>query len=327
MPTAMTGTIRQSSRKVRQVSEASHQTKLRRRRRHRPDRQWVAYVFLAPWLLGLIGITLGPMLFSLYVSFTNYNILTPPKWIGLANFRELFQDPQFIQAVSVTLRFVLISVPLVLLVSLALATFLNRGLRLLGIYRTLFYLPSLMSTSAAIAILWLKVFGQPGLLIDFLNIFGLHPSSFIANPATALYTIVILNLWAFGATMVIFLAGLRQIPVQYYEAASIDGAGRARVFVNITLPLLTPFIFFNLLMDTVMAFQTFTSAYLIGNGIGSPAGSTLFYTVYLYIQGFTNFRMGYASAMAWLMLAALGVFAGLCFFSARYWVYYGDMEK
>jgi multiple sugar transport system permease protein len=267
------------------------------------------------------------MVFSLYTAFTNYNVLTPPKWVGLANFRDLFQDPQFIQAVSVTTRFVLISVPLVLVVSLAIAIFLNRGIRFLGFYRTLFYLPSLMSTSAAIAILWLKVFGEPGLVLDFLNVFGLHPSSFISNPATALYTIVVLNLWAFGATMIIFLAGLRQIPMQYYEAASIDGAGRLRMFVSITLPLLTPFIFFNLLLGTVMAFQTFTSAYLIGNGIGSPAGTTMFYTVYLYIQGFTNFRMGYASAMAWLMLAALGLFAALCFLSARYWVHYGENER
>jgi multiple sugar transport system permease protein len=306
------------------ASEHSAPVRTRRLRRYRAERQWIAYLFLSPWLIGMIGITIGPMLFSLYVAFTNYNMLSAPKWTGLTNFRELFQDPQFVQAVSVTTRFVVISVPLVLLFSLGLAIFLNKGIRFLRIYRTLFYLPSLMGTSAAIAILWLKVFGEPGLVLDFLKLFGLHPTSFIANPATAMYTIVVLNLWAFGATMIIFLAGLRQIPSEYYEAAAIDGAGRLRIFRSVTLPLLTPLIFFNLLLDTVMAFQTFTSAYVIGGGIGQPAGSTMFYTVYIYIQGFTNFRMGYAAAMAWLMLAALGVFAGLCFFSARYWVHYGD---
>jgi multiple sugar transport system permease protein len=286
--------------------------------------QNIAYLFLAPWLLGLLGVMIGPMLYSLYLSFTNYNLLSSPQWVGLQNFTNLMHDPQYIQSVKVTSLFVLVSVPLVLVVSLALALFLNRGLRLLRFYRTLFYLPSLLGTSVAIAVLWLKVFGQPGLLNDALGLLGIHHGSWIGSPATALYTLVALNLWAFGATMIIFLAGVRQVPPEYYEAAQIDGAGWWRRLWHITLPSISPLIFFNLILDTVAAFQTFTSAYVVGNGNGAPAGSLLFYSVYLYIQGFTNLKMGYASAMAWIMFLVLAVFAALCFLSARYWVHYGS---
>ena len=264
------------------------------------------------------------MLYSLYIAFTRYDLLSAPRWVGLNNFRLLFQDPEFQQAVNITLKFTAISVPLVLVCSLGLALLLNHQMRGLGVYRTLFYLPSLLGGSASIAILWLTIFGQPGLVIDVLSVFHIHPSSFVGNPATAMYTIVVLNLWAFGATMVIFLAGLRNIPREYYEAASIDGAGRWYSFWKITLPLLTPLIFFNFILTTVMTSQTFTSAYIIGGGSGGPAGSLLFYTVYIYDAGFANFKMGYASAMAWLMLAALGVFTAICFATARYWVHYGD---
>ena len=296
----------------------------RRRRRRRADRQLVAYWFLAPWLIGILGITLGPMLYSLYVAFTSYDLLTPPKWIGLENFQLLFQDPQFIQSVEVTLKFTIISVPLVLACSLGLTLLLNTGIRFLSIYRTLFYLPSLLASSAAIAILWLTVFGEPGLVSDVMGFFGVHTGDLIGNPATALYTIVVLNLWAFGATMIIFLAALRNVPQQYYESAAIDGAGRWQRFRRITLPLITPALFFNLILGTVMASQTFTSAYIIGGATGGPAGSLLFYTVYIYEEGFANFKMGYASAMAWLMLAALGLFTIICFATARFWVHYGD---
>lgn len=294
------------------------------RRRGRTDRQLVAYWFLAPWLIGILGITLGPMLYSLYTAFTNYSLLTVPKWVGLENFQLLFQDPQFIQSVRVTVTFTVISVPLVLLSSLGLALLLNTGIRGLSIYRTLFYLPSLLGSSAAIAILWITVFSQPGLVSDVMSFFGLHTGSLIGNPRTALYTIVVLNVWAFGATMIIFLAALRNVPREYYESAAIDGAGRWQRFRSVTLPLITPALFFNLILGTVMASQTFTSAYIIGGAAGGPAGSLLFYTVYIYEEGFANFKMGYASAMAWLMLVALGLFTAFCFATARFWVHYGD---
>jgi multiple sugar transport system permease protein len=293
-------------------------------RPRRPDQQLVAYWFLAPWLIGLLGITLGPMIYSLYTAFTNYNLLTAPKWVGFQNFQLLLQDPQFIQSVKVTVTFTLISVPLVLLSSLGLALLLNTGIRGLSIYRTLFYLPSLLGSSAAIAILWITVFSQPGLFSDVMSFFGIHTGSLIGNPRTALYTIVVLNVWAFGATMIIFLAALRNVPREYYESAAIDGAGRWQRFRRVTLPLITPALFFNLILGTVMASQTFTSAYIIGGPAGGPAGSLLFYTVYIYEEGFANFKMGYASAMAWLMLIALGLFTACCFATARFWVHYGD---
>ena len=267
---------------------------------------------------------IGPILYSLYLSFTRYNLLSPPHWIGFANYLDLARDPQFLQAVSVTLHFVLVSVPLVLVVSLALALFLNKGIHFVRMYRTLFYLPSLLGTSVAIAVLWLKVFGQPGLFNNLLRLVGIIGPSWIGNPNTSLYTLVALNLWAFGSTMVIFLAGVGQVPKEYYEAAQMEGAGWWRCLWIATLPWISPLIFFNFILGTIAAFQTFTSAFVIGGGSGSPAGSLLFYSVYLYLQGFTNFKMGYASAMAWLMFVTLSVFSGLVFYSARYWVHYGS---
>jgi ABC-type sugar transport system permease subunit len=303
----------QRTRPARTVSPAA-----RRRSQER-----TAYLFLSPWLIGLIGIVIGPILYSLYLSFTRYNLLSKPHWIGIRNFVNLTLDPQYLQAVSVTLTFVLISVPLILLLSLALALFLNKGIRFLRLYRTLFYLPSLLGTSVAVAVLWLKVFGQPGLLNNTLHLFGITGPSWIGSPYTALYTVVALNLWAFGSTMVIFLAGLGQVPKEFYEAAQIDGAGWWSCLWHATLPWISPLIFFNLILDVIAAFQTFTSAFVIGGGTGQPAGSLLFYSVYLYLQGFTNFKMGYASAMAWVMFVTLSAFSVIAFLTAKYWVHYG----
>jgi multiple sugar transport system permease protein len=283
-----------------------------------------AYGFLTPWLIGLVVITIGPMVASLYLAFTRYDLLTAPRWTGLTNFRNLFGDPRFMTAVTVTLRYVVISVPLVIVVSLAVAVFLNRAIRFLSVYRALFYIPSLLGSSVAIAILWRQVFGANGIVDRVLSAVGIHHGSFIGDPSTSLYTLVSLNLWAFGGTMVIFLAGLRQVPAALYEAAAVDGAGAWRRFWHITLPALSPLIFFNLLLNTVHAFQSFTSAYVISGGNGSPADSTLLYTVYLYQRGFVDFRMGYASAMAWLLLAVLAGFTAVLFASARFWVHYED---
>lgn len=292
----------------------------------RRQQQTAAYILLTPWLIGLVGIVIGPIFYSLYLSFTNYNLLSPPHWVGFQNYIFLFQDPQYIQAVGVTLYFVVISVPLVMVFSLALALFLNKGIRFLRAYRTLFYLPSLLGPSVAIAVLWLKIFGEPGLFNGTLGVFGITGMSWIGNPNTALYTVVVLNLWAFGATMVIFLAGLGQVPRELYEAAQMDGAGWWSCLWHATLPWISPLIFFNLLLDTIAAFQTFTSAYVIGGGTGQPAGSLLFYSVYLYLEGFANFKMGYAAAMAWLMFIALALFSIIAFASSRFWVHYGGEQ-
>ncbi|MGA8113388.1 MAG: sugar ABC transporter permease [Actinocatenispora sp.] len=296
-----------------------------RRSSRRRREALTAYGFLAPWLIGLLGITLGPMLVSLYLSFTDYDLLSPPRWVGLANFHRMFTaDPRFWRSVGVTAEYVLISVPLVLVVSFLLALVLNKGIRLLGAYRTLFYLPSLIGSSVAIAILWRQVFGEGGLVNRALALLGVHHGGWVGDPATSLYTIIALNLWAFGATMIIFLAGLRQIPQELTEAAAVDGAGPLRRLWHITLPQLSPLIFFNALLSTVHAFQAFTGAYVVSGGNGGPSDSLLFYTLYLYQKGFVDFQMGYASAMAWLLLVVLGLFTATAFLTSRYWVHYGD---
>lgn len=283
------------------------------------------YLFLTPWFLGLILITIGPVLASLYLSFTDYDILRPPLWIGFENYIELFLwDRQFWAAVWVTLFYVGWSVPLVLIMSLGIATLLNRGLSFLPIYRSIFYIPSLMGGSVAIGLLWREVFGSTGLFNQFLGLFGVAGKSWVATPDTAPWTLVALNVWTFGAAMVIFLAALRQIPASLYEAASIDGASAFTKFRRITLPLLTPVIFFNLILLVIQSFQAFTQAFIISNGTGGPAESTLLYTLYLYQRAFVQLDMGYASAMAWLLLIVIAVFTGLLFWSARYWVFYGD---
>jgi len=288
--------------------------------------QLAGYGFLAPWLLGFFVLTLGPALFSLYMSMTDAGLMGDPQWVGTENYvRIATDDPRFWTAINVTFTFVLLSVPLKLVFALAIAVALNKGLRGLTLFRAIFYLPSLIGGSVAIAVLWRQVFSGDGLLNQALNaLFGYEGPSWISNPSTSLYTLVLLAIWQFGSSMIIFLAGLRQIPQDMYEAASIDGAGRGRQFFKITLPLLTPVIFFNAVILTIDAFKAFTSAFVISDGSGGPIDSTLFYTLYLYQEAFTNFRFGYASALAWVLVAIIAVFTALSFSTARYWVHYDD---
>lgn len=283
------------------------------------------YLFLAPWFIGLAVIVIGPMVASLYLSFTKYNPLSTPEWIGLQNYITMFtSDARYLKAVGVTLTYVFASVPLQLVFALSLALVLDKGVRGLPLYRSVYYLPSLLGASVAIAILWRRVFGGNGIFNDLLAIFGIEGISWISTPGTAVYTLVALSVWTFGAPMVIFLAGLRQIPDQYYEAASVDGAGPVRKLFSITLPLLTPVIFFNLILQMIGAFQAFTQAFIVSDGQGGPVDSTLFYTLYIYQEGFARFRMGYASAMAWVLLAVIAIFTAINFVASRYWVFYGD---
>ena len=285
-----------------------------------------AYVFLAPWLIGFLVLTLGPMLASLYLSFTDFELFTPPEWIGFGNYVRMFTDDRrYLRAVQVTFTYVLLSVPLKLAFALAIALLLNRGLRGLGFYRSVYYLPSLLGGSVAIAIMWRQVFSKDGLINQVLALVGIDGPGWISSPDYALYTLVALAVWQFGAPMVIFLAGLKQIPQDLYDAASVDGAGRLSMFLRITVPLLTPIIFFNVLMQMIGAYQAFTSAFVVSGGSGGPADSTLFYTLYLYEEGFTNFEMGYASAMAWVLLAIIAASSAIAFLSAKYWVHYGDV--
>ncbi|GAA3446509.1 carbohydrate ABC transporter permease [Planomonospora venezuelensis] len=289
---------------------------------------WAAYVFLIPWFLGLFLITIGPIVASLYLSFTDYSLLDEAKWVGLDNYVKMFtEDPRFWASLKVTTIYVVVSVPLQLGFALALALLLDRGLRGLSFYRSIYYLPSLLGGSVAIAILWRKIFGADGLVNAVLAIFGIQGTSYVNNPDTALSTLILLHVWTFGAPMVIFLAGLRQIPSSYYEAASIDGAGVVQQFKSVTLPLLTPIIFFNLVLEVIKSFQSFTQSFIVSNGTGGPSDSTLFYTLYLYSKGFKEYEMGYASAMAWVLVIIIAGLTGVNFLASKYWVFYGDDSK
>jgi multiple sugar transport system permease protein len=284
------------------------------------------YGFLAPWLIGFLALTLGPAIASFYLSLTDYSGLGGANWVGAENYvRIATDDPRFWTAMNVTFTFVLLSVPLKLIFALAVAVALNKGLKGLSLFRAIFYLPSLVGGSVAIAVLWRQVFTGDGLLNQALNaLFGYEGPSWISNPSYSLYTLVLLAVWQFGSSMIIFLAGLRQIPQDMYEAASIDGAGKTRQFFKITLPLLTPVIFFNAVILTIDAFKAFTSAFVISDGTGGPIDSTLFYTLYLYQEAFTNFRFGYASALAWVLVLIIAFFTAMSFLTARYWVHYDD---
>ncbi|MFD6278969.1 carbohydrate ABC transporter permease [Streptomyces sp. NPDC060209] len=283
-----------------------------------------AAVFLLPWLIGVVGLTGGPMLVSLYLAFTDYNLLQSADFTGFENITRMLDDARLHNSLAVTFTYVAVSVPLQLAVALGLALLLDRGMRGLSFYRSALYLPSLLGGSVAIAVLWRVVFGEDGLFNDFLGLFGVVGRSWISDPDTSLGTIILLHVWTFGSPMVIFLAGLRQIPRQYYEAASTDGASTWRQFRSITLPLLTPMVFFNLVLGIINAFQSFTQAFVVSGGTGGPADSTLFYTLYLYQEGFGSFRMGYASALAWLLLIIIGAFTAINFWASKYWVFYDD---
>jgi multiple sugar transport system permease protein len=298
--------------------------------RERLARSWrrnrAGYLFLLPWLIGFFGLTLGPTIASLYLSFTDYDLLTPARWAGLKNYEyAFFHDQRLFRALQVTLTYVFWSIPLKLAVALGLAMALDRSVRGVTVYRAIFYLPSLLGASVAVAMLWRQIFGADGLINQLMMLtLGYSGPSWVTHPDYALSTLVILAIWQFGSPMIIFLAGLRQIPQDLYEAAAMDGAKPVRQFFKITLPLLAPVVFFNLVFQTIEAFKAFTQAFIVSGGEGKPIDSTLFYTLYLYLEAFANFRMGYASALAWLLLIIIGIFTGIAFLSSKYWVYYED---
>lgn len=281
------------------------------------------YLFLLPWFIGFFGLTMAPILSSLYLSFTNFDMLTAPQWVGADNYFRMFtHDPKFYQSMRVTLLFVVFSVPLKLAFALAVALLLNRGMRGLPLYRAVFYLPSLLGASVAIAVLWRTLFAGDGLINKGLALIGIEGPAWISNPRYSLWTLVALAVWQFGSPMIIFLAGLRQIPQDVYEAASLEGANKWRIFWKITLPLLTPVVFFNAIIQVIEGFKSFTPAFIISGGTGNPVNSTLFYTLYLYQEAFAFFRMGYASALAWVLLAIVAIFTGVSFLTSRFWVHY-----
>ncbi|ALS25570.1 ABC transporter permease [Paenibacillus sp. 32O-W] len=295
------------------------QTSLVRKKGH----IFIPYLFLMPWMIGVLVFSAIPIFSSLYLSFTNYNFVSSPNWVGLQNYMTMFfKDPHYIQSLKVTFMYVFVAVPLELAFALGLALLLNRGLKGLGLYRALYYIPSLIGGSVAISILWQQVFGGKGIVNQMLALFGIHMQSWVGTPSQAIWVLILLKVWQFGSPMIIFLAGLKQIPADFYEASSLDGAGKWKQFLYITLPLLTPIVLFNTIMQMITSFQAFTPAYIISNGTGGPINSTLFYTLYLYQNGFGNFQMGYASAMAWVLFIIIAIFTALAFLSSNKWVHY-----
>jgi multiple sugar transport system permease protein len=285
------------------------------------EHPFVGYAFLTPWLIGFFGLTLGPMIMSVYYAFTDYSLLEKANWVGLSNFsRILLGDSTFGKSLNVTLLFVVLSVPLKLMFALAVAMLLNKELRGMSLYRLFIYFPSLIGASLAVAVLWQRIWSRDGFINEILGIFGIQGMNWVNDPRTALGTLVILVVWQFGSSMVIFLAGLKQIPREYYEASSVDGSGKVRQFFMITLPLLSPIILFNLVLQTINSFQMFTQAFVITEG--GPMQSTYMYTLYLYDRAFGRLQMGYASALAWIMLLVIAAATALIFLSSKFWVFY-----
>lgn len=228
---------------------------------------FAGYLFISPWLLGFLLLTLWPMIQSMYYSFTKYTLLDAPEWIGLRNYERIFADDEiFRQSLKITILFVVLSVPIKLFSALMVAMMLNKKIKGISVYRTFIYLPSLIGSSIAVAILWQNIFGLDGFINKFLGMLGINGVSWISNPKTALGTLIILVAWQFGSSMVIFLAGLKQIPTELYEASSVDGASKVRQFVSITLPMLSPVLLFNLVLQTIGSFQMFTQAFIITKG-------------------------------------------------------------
>jgi multiple sugar transport system permease protein len=285
----------------------------------------IGYLFVSPWLIVFMLFTLVPMAISLYLAFTNYDLLSGGEWVGLANFeRMFFKDIRYGRALIATVKYVMLAIPLRLAFALLVALLLNTKRNGVYWYRAAFYIPSVIGGSVAVAVMWRQLFGSSGLINGIGAVLGFPPVNWLGNPDTAIWTLILLAVWQFGSPMLIFLAGLRQIPAELYESASIDGANAPQKFLRITLPLLTPIIFFNLIMQTISGFRVFTQAFIVTGG--APLDTTLFYALYLYQRAFSSFQMGYASAMAWVLLLIIGVLTAISFRLSSLWVFYETKE-
>ncbi len=262
----------------------------------------IGYTLIAPWILGILCFQLWPILHSFLMSFTNYNLLNTPAFIGVGNYQKMFEDEVFYQAVKVTFKYVFIAVPAKIIFALCIALILNMKIKGIGIFRTIYYIPSILGSSIAVAILWKALFVKDGVINALLAEIGIKGVSWLGNPKYTLFTISLLTVWQFGSSMVVFLAGLKQIPSSLYEAASVDGAGKVAKFINITIPGIMPMMSFNILMQTINAFQMFAAPYTIFNGKGGPLNSCMLYVIYLYQNAFKYFNVGYASSLSWSLL-------------------------
>lgn len=285
--------------------------------------QYVGYLYIAPWIFGLLVFQLYPFFASLYYSFTDYSMFSEPVFVGIRNYLQIFQnDMDFRNSLLVTINYVFYAVPLKLAFALLVAMILNQKLKTINFYRTVYYIPSILGGSVAVAVLWRFLFAHDGIMNQILSIVHIGPIEWLGDPNTALFTISLLTVWQFGSSMVLFLAGLKQIPSSLYEAAKIDGANRVQSFFRVTLPMLTPILFFNLVMQMINAFQEFTSAFVITNG--GPMKSTYLYGMMIYDQAFNYSKMGYASALSWILFIIILIMTLIVFRSSTYWVHYED---
>jgi len=280
------------------------------------------YIFASPFILGFLAFTIIPMIYSFYISFTRFRIASPPVWIGLDNYLRIFtNDPRYLKSVAVTLYYVFVSVPLKIGFALLVAVLLTRRTRLASYYRSIYYLPSLIGGSIAVSLVWKELFAVNGVINKLLALLGSkNPIEWLGHPTYAIWVLILLTAWQFGSSMLIFAAGLQQIPESYYEAAQIDGASVLQQIFYITLPCLSPVILFNLVMQTINGFMNFTQAFVITKG--GPMDSTMFYALYLYNSAFNYFDMGYASAMAWILLIIIAAVTALIFKTSGRWVFY-----
>lgn len=282
-----------------------------------------AYTFLLPWLLGLVFLLAGPVIASILISFTRWNFSTPPIWIGFENYRRMFfDDPDFYRSMSVTIRYTLMSMPLYMVAGLSLAVLLNRKLKGMNIFRTVMFMPSVIA-GTAVAVLWSMLLNPDvGVVNQVLRFIGIdNPPRWLSSNEWAIPAFVLMGLWSIGGNVIIYLAGLQNIPPHLYEAAEIDGANTIQKFFFITLPLLTPTIFFSLITSLIGSFQVFDAAYIL-NGRGARRGALLFYLLHLYNEGFRGARFGYASAMAWVLVVLAALAIVVTFRSSERWVYY-----
>ncbi len=288
-------------------------------------RQNVGFLFILPWLAGFLIFKLYPFASSLFYSFTDYNLFKGITKFTLDNYVDIFSTPKITRALGVTFKYAFMTVPLKLVAALFVAYILNFKLKGVKFFRTAYYIPSILGGSVAIAVLWKAVFKDEGLLNALLGIFGAERINWLSDPSLALFVICLLRVWQFGSAMVIFLAALKNVPEELYEAAAIEGAGKWRQFFSVTVPLITPIIFYNLVTQLCQAFQEFNGPYIITEG--GPRNSTTLISLLIYNSAFKNYEMGMASAMAWVMFVILLIFTVIAFVSQKYWVYYSDDER
>lgn len=286
----------------------------------------LGFLFVLPFVLGVLGFKLFPFVMSLALSFTQYDVFSPPEFVGAANYVEIATgDKMFRKSLGVTLWFVILAVPLRVGFALFIAHVLNFKLRGIAFFRSAFYLPSILGGSIAVAVLWRFIFSQHGLVNIALGKLGIEPVLWLADEHYSMWTIVTLFTWQFGSSMVIFLAALQGVPQSLYEAAEIDGASRWRQFISITVPLITPVIFFNMIMQLVHGFQEFNGPYMVTEG--GPLHSTYVLSLYIYEECFKYFNLGYGAALSWVLFALIGGLAAISFWSSKYWVFYAGEKE